>query len=407
MQLIRRKSVVAAIVATFLVPVGARPQSTTPGSDTSSVARVDALAQVEANRSSVIREAIDRWRSQFRPFDATRNTGGEEERLAAALQTASAEKLLAASHAETYQEALAALFGDGPSVVALRPGDDPNLFGDPAADIVFTPITPCRIIDTRVATNPALLGRIGPDAGKQFSVSLTNYASQGGNAGTCGVPIAPTAVAINVTSTDQTGAGNLRVVQTGGGIPNVSLLNYTPGVNLANAAVVRSAGTLGGDNIFIYSGNSSSQAIVDILGYFAGVSRVFMQTTFVFANVPASGTAANAMATRTFTPAKSGTVYAESRGYCNLDQLTSTVEIDISAGTTEADAYSASVSDWGVVRVPGQASPLGLFQVNWTSRRAIAVTAGVAVTLNLYGRHNLGTAADDCSGTFIVEGPFQ
>jgi hypothetical protein len=407
MQVIRRKSVVAAIVATFLAPPGARAQSTTRGSDTTSVARVDALAQVEANRSIVIREAIDRWRSQFRPFDAIRNTGGEEERLAAALQTVSAEKLLAASHAETYQEAMTALFGDGPSVVALRPGENPNLFGDPTADVVFTPVTPCRIIDTRSATDPTLLGRIGPDTGKQFSVSLSNYATQGGNAGTCGIPIAPAAVAINVTSTDQTGPGNLRVIQTGGGVPNVSLLNYTAGVNLANAADVRSAGILGGANIFIYSGNSASQVVVDILGYFAGASRVFTQTTFLFANVPAAGTAANAMATRTFTPGKSGTVYAESRGYCNVDQLASTVEVQISAGTTEADAFSASVTDWGVIRVPGQASPLSGFAINWTSRRAIAVTAGVAVTLNLYGRHASGASADDCSGTFIVEGPFQ
>jgi hypothetical protein len=275
MQIIRHTCVAAAIVTTLsllLVPTGASAQSTASGSDQSTSAGVSALAEVKANRATVIREVMERWRPQFRPFDAVQNTGGDEERFAAALETASLEKLLAASQAQTYGEALATVLGrwQGPSVIPLEPGAAIiNALGDTTADLVFTPVTPCRIIDTRYATDPTKLGRIGPDDGKQFSVSLTNYATQGGNAGTCNIPVAPAGVAINVTSTDQTGTGNLRVIQTGGGIPNVSLLNYTAGTNLANAAIARSSGSLGGNNIFIYSKNAASQVVVDIMGYFA------------------------------------------------------------------------------------------------------------------------------------------
>ena len=281
MQGIRRVGTIIVVLAAVLVPAGVRAQAPDAGSASS----VQALGGVEANRGAIIKETVERWRSQFRPLDPVANTGGDEERLAAALQSAPAEKLLAASEAQTYEEALAAVSArwQGPSVVALEPGSPiANALGSTTSDLVFTPVTPCRIIDTRVATDPLLLGRIGPNLGKQFSVSLANSATQGGNAGTCNIPIAPAAVAINVTSTDQTGLGNLRAIETGGGIPNVSLLNYTPGVNLANAAVVRSAGALGGQNIFIYSGNSASQVVVDIMGYFAAPVATALACTSVY-----------------------------------------------------------------------------------------------------------------------------
>jgi hypothetical protein len=152
-----------------------------------------------------------------------------------------------------------------------------------AGDLVFTPLTPCRIIDTRTATG-LLAGRIGPDSGKQFQVNLGNYSAQGGIAGSCGLGFNVEAVAINLTSTDQTGPGNLRVVQTGGGVPNVSLLNYTPGVNLANAAVARARNS-GTDDIFIYSGVSASHVVVDIMGYFTAPEATALECTTVVVNV--------------------------------------------------------------------------------------------------------------------------
>ena len=154
-------------------------------------------------------------------------------------------------------------------MIPLAPGAIPNSLGDTGADLVFTPVTPCRIIDTRIATG-TYAGAIGPDTGKQFSVSLANYTAQGGSATGCGITIAPAAVAIDVTSVSpQSGQGNLRVIQTGGGTPTASLVNYNAGINIANAAVARSAGSLGGSNIYIYSGNSTSHVVVDIMGYFA------------------------------------------------------------------------------------------------------------------------------------------
>ncbi len=277
--MIRRTGVVAASVAALLillVPADARPQST----DQNAPAGASAVAEVEANRGAVIREVIERWRGQYPSADASQNIAGGEAEMSAALERASADRLLAASRAESFGEALAALSGRWGGAIALEPGTAiPNTLGSTSEDLVFTPITPCRIVDTRTATG-GWAGKIGPNSGNWFSVNLANFSAQGGATSCPGMPTTfnPAAIAINLTSTGQTGAGNLRVVACGAGTPVVSLLNYLPGANLANAAVVSSAvGTCslgppagaGPSDIYVYSTNSASDVVVDIMGYYA------------------------------------------------------------------------------------------------------------------------------------------
>jgi hypothetical protein len=312
MQGIRRTGTIVAVVLALLIPVGLRAQSAAgSGENSASVARAQALADVEANRSTVIRDTVDRWRSQFRPADPSRNIGGDEGQLTAALRKASAENLLAASQAQTYEEALAAVRGrwQGPSVIPLEPGQAiPNTLGSTAGDLVFTPITPCRIFDTRAATG-LFAGKVGPGGtwpgGNWFSVNLASFTAQGGAASCPGMPTTfdPSAVALNLTSTGQTGVGNLRLVECGGGTPPVSLLNYTPGVNLANAAVIRSAigctlGPGGSNDMFVFSTASASDVVVDLMGYFAPPVATALDQTFptsALVSVPAGagGTASS------------------------------------------------------------------------------------------------------------------
>ena len=185
MQGIRRTGTIVAVVLALLIPVGLRAQTTSSGNDAAASARVQALADVETNRSLVIRDTVDRWRSQFRPADPSRNIQGGEAELTAALRAASNEKLLAASQAQTYEEALAAVRGRWRGAerhpARAGPGDPEHPGRAPADDLVFTPITPCRIVDTRVATG---LGRQDRPRGRLtadnwFSVNLANFTAQG------------------------------------------------------------------------------------------------------------------------------------------------------------------------------------------------------------------------------------
>jgi hypothetical protein len=223
------------------------------------------------DRQALVKEILRQWESAPNPVNA-RNEAQYPD-LRAALKAATTEHLLDAQKARTIDDLWAALPKGARSPLSAVPLAEgrtitPLVLGDAADDLVFTPVTPCRIIDTRGGVAP-YTGILGPNNGNGFQVALSDYSPQGGFAGSCGIPTNPypAAVAINVTSTGQTGTGNLRVIQSGAGVPLTSLVNYVAGVNIANAAVVRST-HLSGYDIYIYSGNSASHAVVDIMGYF-------------------------------------------------------------------------------------------------------------------------------------------
>ncbi len=265
-------------------------ESTATGGDAGLSLHEQDLMNVTSNREAVVLGIVESWRETMDALDWAQ---GWEEELTAALNSAPPEKVLAAMQAQSYEEVAGALSGrlTGPDTVSLEPGESvPLTLGSTDGDLVFTPLTPCRIIDTRLATG-GFAGRIGPDAGKQFQVNLADFSAQGGFAGSCGIPtsLEVSAVAINITSTDQTGNGNLRVIQTGGGIPDVSLLNYQAGVNLANAAVVRSS-TFVGDDIFVYSGVSATQVVVDLLGFFSAPEQTLPDQYVTSSGVVSIGT---------------------------------------------------------------------------------------------------------------------
>jgi hypothetical protein len=143
--------------------------------------------------------------------------------------------------------------GRGPQV------DRPALPTNPQVDLVFTPVTPCRVFDTRPATR-------GPG-------SITNVPAAAFAA--CGVPIGPTgasAVAINVTAAQNflvsCAAGDLRVGPVAAPVPPSSLVNYQNCENVANAADI----PLGAAGIFVFVDVSATDFIVDVNGYYNDVA---------------------------------------------------------------------------------------------------------------------------------------
>jgi spore germination protein YaaH len=120
----------------------------------------------------------------------------------------------------------------------------------------FVPVTPTRIVDTRVK--------------KGISAPLTsNRVATFSVAGLAGVPANAIAVAGNATVTGQTGAGYVTVAPklASGVPPTSSTLNFPLGDNRANNVVVQ----LSGGHLQVeYVGKSktSAQFIFDVTGYF-------------------------------------------------------------------------------------------------------------------------------------------
>jgi hypothetical protein len=145
----------------------------------------------------------------------------------------------------------------------------PQLPTNPNVDLLFTPVAPCRIIDTRVAGGP-----IAANATRNFAVSgTTGFAGQGGNAAGCGIPEGAPAAVINYVAVGPAGPGDLRVAAAGTSIPTASILNYSniAGLNIANGvATPLATGTA--PHIIIQADVSATDLVADVLGYYNEVS---------------------------------------------------------------------------------------------------------------------------------------
>jgi hypothetical protein len=151
-------------------------------------------------------------------------------------------------------------------------GVTPLNFGDTQADLVYTPVVPCRIIDTRLTGVPLT-------AGFPRDFVVAGDASAQGGQPNCGIPYGPaTAAVINFVAIGPAGPGDLRVTPAGAPLPLASILNYSPlpGLNIANGLVVTmcdpSAGACLSD-ITILADVSGTDVVADVQGYFRNIRR--------------------------------------------------------------------------------------------------------------------------------------
>ena len=121
----------------------------------------------------------------------------------------------------------------------------------------FIALTPCRVADTR---GNGFSGQYGPPA------LIANATRSFTITGQCGIPASAAAVSFNFGALNVSGAGDLRIFPTGGGVPLVSTLNYNANTpNIANAAVV----PLGiGGAIMVQADAVSIDLIIDVNGYY-------------------------------------------------------------------------------------------------------------------------------------------
>lgn len=263
---------------------------------------------------------------------------------------AEAKRRLADRSVTELQETLSVQGGLGP----LSPGASQN-------DLVYTPVFPCRVIDTRV---PGAGGPLLSGVQRDFDVVGVGFAGQGGVAGSCGIPFGPaTAVVINFVAVNAFGAGNLRVWPFGGAVPNASIINYSPVQNIANGVVVQicdPAVSACGKDISVIADVNGTQLVADVLGFFQNFKPdTFRRNTNTFVTIPGIAGPPVVMTTVSFIPNFTGNALARARGYCNMDGAAAVHRINIAIGTTATDAFGASVSEWGVLALnaPQPASP--------------------------------------------------
>jgi hypothetical protein len=125
-----------------------------------------------------------------------------------------------------------------------------------AGALVYYPLTPCRVIDSRIASSVQLGGPF------LFGSSTRTFPLLQSN---CGIPPTAKAYALNFTAVPGGPLGYLTVWPSGEPQPLVSTLNSPTGTVVANMAIVP-VGDLGAINTFV---TDAMDLVVDINGYFA------------------------------------------------------------------------------------------------------------------------------------------
>jgi len=134
----------------------------------------------------------------------------------------------------------------------------------------FHSLTPCRIVDTRLAGTT-----VGTYGGILSSGVEKVYPIQGN----CGVPVGAKAATLNVTAVTPTNQGRFTVYPSGIATPTVSTINFPPGTTaLANGAIVPlSAGvacatftpaTCDLAVMAVVVGTGQAHLVLDVTGYF-------------------------------------------------------------------------------------------------------------------------------------------
>jgi streptogramin lyase len=130
--------------------------------------------------------------------------------------------------------------------------------------LAYTPVTPCRLVDTRVA-----MGAFALHSGRNYAASdNTLIGHAGGNPAGCGIPAGPEALALTITAVLPTQVGNLVAYPANGAVPLASSLNFLAGQIIANTTVVPIAPGAGINFSIFNNSNGETDVVVDVVGYF-------------------------------------------------------------------------------------------------------------------------------------------
>lgn len=143
---------------------------------------------------------------------------------------------------------------------------EPAKFGDLNQDLVYTPVSPCRILDTRSTA----AGAISANATRSFvAINASSFASQGGSATNCGtLGLNATSVMVVATAVTPSAAGFATFYPFGTSQPNATSLQFAAGAIVVNTLAVQIPNPLSSFDFTVYT-SAQSHFVVDIVGYFA------------------------------------------------------------------------------------------------------------------------------------------
>jgi hypothetical protein len=305
----------SGMLAFALVAFAASASAQSPGGQAPGERQGRAVASTAkvspAERGQLTRQFVNKWGNYVqRVYNVP--VGTWSKRMVPNFVNADANNFRNALKRDTFEGAMAELTGTGhrlsddtvitqlasmePAAGDAKPRITAKTLGALSNDLVFTPLAPCRILDTRSTAAGAIAG----NATRSFvAINSSNFTGQGGSATNCGtLGLSATAVAINLTAVTPSGAGYATAYPFGNAQPVAASVNYTAGAIVNNALIVQIPNPLSSFDFTVYT-FAQSHYVADIVGYFAPPVATALQcvdtANTVVAGIVAGGTA-NAVA---------------------------------------------------------------------------------------------------------------
>ena len=225
----------------------------------------NALLTIDQNRATVIERIVGEWGDLLESSSAGISTG----QLRHILSGLRSDHLLAASLAgslDGLRDVVSGALVRTDTVVSSTLMHTKAL-GDTTDDLVYTPVVPCRIVDTRLTGS----GAFQPSTQRDWvAFSPGGFAAQGGSATNCGIPVRPVAVMFNPTLANTVGGPEFVTFWPSGQTrPLAASVNWWgPGAQPANAQIVPLCTGGGCTADFSAFSSGQTQVIIDIVGYF-------------------------------------------------------------------------------------------------------------------------------------------
>ena len=230
----------------------------------------DALLAIDQHRSSIIEKIVSAWG----PPLALSSAQIPIDELRMLLEGLRADQLLAASLAGTLNGMRDVLA----NAVTSTPGSKPSMgqaksLGDAAIDDVYTPVTPCRLVDTRGTFAAVYQGNgTASHTALPFTPSqIRTYSVAGGN-GVCvsQLPLGldPSAVQLQVFAMPTTSAsGDIEILPQGGTFGATATMVYVGSIAF-NTVSTTAKINLANNQISVQVRGGGAHVAIDVVGYF-------------------------------------------------------------------------------------------------------------------------------------------
>ena len=252
----------------------------------------DTLLAVDSNRSTVIDGIVASWGAELQ-----KSAGMSSANLRTMLEGLRADKLLAASLAGSLSGLRDVLSNAAPASSKASEKLPTKALGDTTDDVVYTPVVPCRLVETRNAFNAVYHGG-GPFAAGE----IRTYVIQNGN-GVCTTQLPnglhPSAVQLQVYGIPANNvSGDIEILPEGSAFGSTATLVFLNNLLITSGGTTSSV-NLANNEIAVQVRTGSADLAIDVVGYFNAPNGGYVKSVSAGTGVSVTGTASDPIVSAT------------------------------------------------------------------------------------------------------------